>query len=81
MWDVGVKLNISHLNPHTRYHPTYYTHLTWIEMLSFYTNPRIIFSETKNIFSPEWCCQLGLKIVTLVPVGVYRRGLTRPDSY
>ena len=33
--DVGFKFKISYLNPHAHYHASYYTHLTWIEMLSF----------------------------------------------
>jgi hypothetical protein len=59
MWDVGFKLKISHLSPHARYHSTYYTHLTWIDMLSFRTIPRGIFSTG---YQPV------LKI-SLVPVG------------
>ncbi len=30
---VGFKLKISHLIPYARYHPTYYTYLTLIEMI------------------------------------------------
>jgi hypothetical protein len=31
----GFEIKISHLSHHARYHPTYYIHLTWIEILPF----------------------------------------------
>lgn len=49
MWDVGLKLNISHLSTYVCYHPTYYTHLTLIYMFYFLTNPRVIVSTATGI--------------------------------
>lgn len=62
MWDVGFQLKISHLSPHVRYHRTYYTQLTWIEMFSFELTLKISLVPISNKHQPV------LKI-SLVPVG------------